>query len=159
MGLHEIPTADPSSTPQYAHKPIISPPGNTTTYHTRRIKKKKNPITTVRRKSHFTKTWLLLTLTQNGDSFFFFLHDIMTASTKGTATFLAFPIDSLCLCFAINFTSGDTGYYSSQLLQNTLAIHPDKIPFLQLAGLPSPDSSSSSCSKSADSQLAFNAHH
>lgn len=76
--------------------------------------------------------------------FFFFLHDIMTASTKGTATFLAFPIDSLCLCFAINFTSGDTGYYSSQLLQNTLAIHPDKIPFLQLAGLPSPDSSSSS---------------
>lgn len=158
MGLHEIPTADPSSTPQYAHKPIISPPGNTTTYHTRRIKKNKKTITTVRRKSHFTKTWLLLT--QNGDSFFFFfLHDIMTASTKGTATFLAFPIDSLCLCFAIYFTSGDTGYYSSQLLQNTLAIHPDKIPFLQLAGLPSPDSSSSSCSKSADSQLAFNAHH
>lgn len=96
---------------------------------------------------------------EQGFFFFFFLHDIMTASTKGTATFLAFPIDSLCLCFAIYFTSGDTGYYSSQLLQNTLAIHPDKIPFLQLAGLPSPDSSSSSCSKSADSQLAFNAHH
>lgn len=134
-----------------------SPPQEIPQHTTQEELKKKNPITTVRRKSHFTKTWLLLT--QNGDSFFFFLHDIMTASTKGTATFLAFPIDSLCLCFAIYFTSGDTGYYSSQLLQNTLAIHPDKIPFLQLAGLPSPDSSSSSCSKSADSQLAFNAHH
>lgn len=68
----------------------------------------------------------------------------MTASTKGTANSLAFPIDSLCLCFAIHFMSGDTESYSSRLLQNTLAIRPDKIPFLPLTGLPSPDSSSSS---------------
>lgn len=157
MGLHEIPTADPSSTPQYAHKPIISPPGNTTTYHTRRIKKKKSNYH-CKKKITFYQNMASID-SERGFFFFFFLHDIMTASTKGTATFLAFPIDSLCLCFAIYFTSGDTGYYSSQLLQNTLAIHPDKIPFLQLAGLPSPDSSSSSCSKSADSQLAFNTHH
>lgn len=62
----------------------------------------------------------------------------MTASTKANAAFLTSSIDSLRLLFVINSNTGDTGSYSSPFLLNGPTIHPDKIPFLQLTGQPSP---------------------
>lgn len=146
-GLHEITTANPSpSTP--------SPPGNTTT-STRRI---------IFKSSYWCKN--LITFYQNVASFhfemeqgFLFSFNFMTASTKADAAFLTSSIDSIWLLFVINSTGGDTRFYSSPFLLNGLTIYPDKIPFLQLTGQPSPTPRPPLRSRAADSRPAFNAHN
>lgn len=152
MGLHEIPIANPF--PSTTHPPIPSaslleipqhPQGE---FFFKSIYRCKN----------------LITFYQNMDSFHFQMEQgipfhFMTASTKANAAFLTSSIDSLRLLFVINSNTGDTGSYSSPFLLNGPTIHPDKIPFLQLTGQPSPTPRPPPRCRLADSHLAFNAHN
>lgn len=107
MGLHEIPTADPSFTPQYAHKPIISPPGNTTTYHTRRIKKKKSNYHCKKKITFYQN---MASIDSEQGFFFFFFMTSWQQAQKELPPFWLFPL-ILCACvlpFILRAVTPDT---------------------------------------------------